>query len=373
MLQKATIFFKKIDWILFLLVILLIAIGLVTQYSLVLNSELSDFSQLYKQLAALVIGLALFFLLSYFDFRWFRNYANILYFVSVALLLGILFFGQNFRGTQGWFSFGPVSFQPVEIVKFFLIVFLAKFFSDCLKKTNSINFTNIIFSVLFVAILFILVILQPDLGSALILFGIWFLMFLVVAKKRLHVAVIILSAAVMSVFAWLFFLKDDQQDRILSFINPGRDPLGIGYQVSQSIIAIGSGRFFGRGLGLGPQSQLRFLPDASTDFIFSVIAEEFGFLGACLVLVLFALLLWRIMSYVKIVYSDFSLLLIIGFLSLIFLQVFVNIGMNIGLLPVTGIPLPLVSYGNSSLIAFFVILGVLESIKVHRVKNRPTA
>ena len=369
MFTKLFLFLKKVDWILFFLAFLLVAIGLVIQYSLILNSGEANFSPFYKQLVAFAIALVLFFFLSYFDFRWFRNYAYFLYFISVILLVGILFFGQNFRGTQGWFALGPISFQPVEIIKIFLIIFLAKFFSTYLKKTAELNFTKVAASALFVFILFTLVVLQPDLGSALILFGIWFLLFLLIDKKRLHILFIILLIIILSISAWFFLLKDFQKDRVLTFLSPGRDPLGVGYQVNQSIIAIGSGKLFGRGLGLGPQSQLRFLPDSSTDFIFSVIAEEFGLLGVTVVLALFLLLLWRIKSYIKIAYSNFSLLLIIGFLGLIFLQVFINIGMNTGLLPVTGIPLPFVSYGNSSLIAFFVALGIIESIKTHRVKG----
>lgn len=361
---------KKIDWILFVVVFLLVAVGLVIQYSLVLNSESGDFSQFYKQLFAFAAGLFLFFIFSCFDYRWFSNFSALLYFFSALLLLGVLFFGQNIRGTQGWYVFGPINFQPVELVKIFLIIFLAAFFSSRLKKNIKLNLLDLASSGFFVFILFTLVILQPDLGSALLLFGVWLIFFLVVSKKRFLFLTAALAIVGFIFLVWSFFLQDYQKDRLLTFINPGRDPLGVGYQVNQSIIAVGSGKFFGRGLGLGPQSQLHFLPDAGTDFIFSVIAEEFGLFGVSIIFILFGLLFWRLFVYTKLAYTDFSLLLIIGFLGLIFLQVFINIGMNIGLLPVTGIPLPFVSYGNSSLIAFFIALGILDSIKIHRVKSR---
>lgn len=369
MFTRLTNFFKKIDWILFSLSFLLVLIGLVIQYCLILNSQTADFSPIYKQLSGFGIALVLFFILGYFDFRWFKNYAHVLYIISFLLLLGLLFFGQSLRGTRGWYILGPISFQPVELIKIFIVIFLAKFFSEKLRKITGPAFSDVITSSLLIAVPFILVILQPDLGSALLLAGIWFLMFFIIAKKKIHILTVLILIIVISVSAWLFLLQDYQKERVLTFIDPGRDPLGIGYQVNQSIIAVGSGRLFGRGLGLGPQSQLRFLPDASTDFIFSVISEEFGFFGVIIVLGLFTLLLWRIASYTKIAYSDFSSLLIIGFLGLIFLQAATNIGMNIGLLPVTGIPLPLVSYGGSSLIAFFIGLGIIQSIRVHRVKT----
>ncbi|NQU77089.1 rod shape-determining protein RodA [Candidatus Falkowbacteria bacterium] len=369
MFPKITNFLKHFDWILFLLAFLLVVIGLVFQYSLILNSQAVDFSPFYKQLIAFGLALVLFFSLSYFDFRWFRNYAYLFYALSIISLALLPFFGQALRGTRGWFIFGPISFQPVELAKIFVIIFLAKFFSDRLKKTPVIPFKKIILSCFFVLIPFVLVILQPDLGSGLLLFGVWFLLFFVVNKKRRHLFIIILLMIAVSVSAWFFLLENYQKERVLTFLSPARDPLGVGYQVNQSIIAAGSGKIFGRGLGLGPQSQLRFLPDSSTDFIFSVVAEEFGFFGVVIVIGLFFLLLWRIVSYSKIAYSNFSSLLILGILALVFLQVFVNIGMNIGLFPVAGIPLPFLSYGNSSLVAFFIALGILESIKVHKVKS----
>jgi len=370
MFNRLITFLKKIDWVLFVLAVLLVVIGLVIQYSLILNSATHDFNPFYKQLFAFLIGLALFFIFSYFDFRWFKTYAYPIIVLSFLMLLGLLFFGESLRGTRGWYVLGPVSFQPIELVKIFLVVFLAKFFSSCIRKSHGPRFYDIILSCLTMAVLFTLVILQPDLGSALLLFGTWFLVLLIVAKKKIHVLFFVILIAIISVSAWLFLLKDYQKERVLTFLDSSRDPLGAGYQVNQSIIAVGSGQLLGRGLGLGPQSQLRFLPDSSTDFIFSVIAEEFGFIGVAIVLGLFALLFWRITSYTKIAYSEFSMLLVVGFLGLIFLQTFINIGMNIGLLPVTGVPLPFTSYGNSSLLAFFIGLGILESIRVHRVRPR---
>jgi len=251
------------------------------------------------------------------------------------------------------------SFQPAEFAKLGLVIFSAWWISKQARRFDRWQF--ILTSGFFTLLLAGIIMLQPDLGSALVLFGIWFgLLFLTGTKKRYIFFLIGVGVAV-ALFAWFFLFKLYQQERLLTFIDPARDPLGAGYNVTQSIIAIGSGRFLGRGLGFGSQSQLHFLPEAQTDFIFSVIAEELGFVGAFIVLLFYFLLLWRLLVVSKKCTDDFSAYLILGVMLLFFIQIIINIGGSTGFLPVTGVTLPFLSYGGSSLLINFLLLGVAES------------
>jgi rod shape determining protein RodA len=213
---------------------------------------------------------------------------------------------------------------------------------------------------------FVLVILQPDTGSALLLAAVWGALLLVSGIKRSHLAVIVTVGAVIIALAWLFFLKPYQKDRVLSFWNPSVDPLGTGYNVTQSVIAIGSGGLTGKGLGFGSQSQLRFLPERQTDFIFAVIAEELGFVGTLLICGLFGVLFWRGYRLASESRDDFAVFLTLGIMVSIASEMFVNLGGALRLLPVTGVTLPFVSYGGSSILVKFLMIGVLESIAVRR-------
>ncbi|MFA6537736.1 MAG: FtsW/RodA/SpoVE family cell cycle protein, partial [Patescibacteria group bacterium] len=219
---------------------------------------------------------------------------------------------------------------------------------------------------LFVLSLVVPVILQPDFGSALVLLGIWFIMLLLTGVKKNILATILLVGVLLSGLAWGAFLQDYQKDRIKVFLNPTADPLGSGYNVTQAIIAIGSGNFWGRGLGFGSQSQLKFIPEAQTDFIFAVIAEELGFLGVAMVFALFGVIFWRLMILAKTASDDFGQFLIIGIMAVLLIHLTVNIGMNLGVMPVMGISLPFVSYGGSFLITCFVLMGLAQSVAVRR-------
>jgi rod shape determining protein RodA len=212
----------------------------------------------------------------------------------------------------------------------------------------------------------VLVLMQPDFGSASVLIGTWFIILICAGLPwRMLLGAIVVFAAIFAV-GWQFFFADYQQARILSFIDPSRDPLGQGYNVTQAIIAIGSGGLFGSGLGFGTQSQLKFLPESQTDFIFAVIGEELGFVGVCIVLLSFGVIFFRIRRHVVLSRDDFANLLLLGSGAVIFLQFFVNVAMNLGLFPVTGIGLPFVSYGGSSLLAMFALAGIAESIFIRR-------
>jgi rod shape determining protein RodA len=207
-----------------------------------------------------------------------------------------------------------------------------------------------------------LVLLQPDLGSAVILGLIWFGIMCLVGARRLYIVGLVGLVAVASVFSWFFLLQDYQKDRVLTFVYPESDPLGAGYNTNQAAIAVGSGKFFGRGLGFGSQSQLRFLPEAQTDFVFSVIGEELGFAGAGAVIGLFGFLFWRLLRIIRHANNDFAAVVVSGVTIVFFSQLVINVGANVGLLPVTGVTLPFVSYGGSSLIVNLLMVGMVQSV-----------
>ena len=355
-------FIQKFDWLLILPVFILGIIGLVAIYSTDLAEVSADFINFKKQVITFSLGLLVFFFASILNYRQLRNAKNLLYLFGFFLLAGVLFFGATLRGTTGWFVFGPLSFQPVELVKIILVIFLAEYFSR--EGRNLFNFWDIIKSLVAVLIFLVLVIRQPDMGSAIILFSAWLGMVLVSRVQKKHLLILFLLFVVTSIMTWFFVLAPYQKSRINVFLNPDLDPLGAGYNIKQSIIAVGSGGFFGKGLGFGSQSQLRFLPEAHTDFIFALIAEEMGFVIIVLILCLFGLFFLRILKVARESQNDFTAYLAIGFLIIFMAETTINIGMNIGLMPVTGLALPFMSLGGSSLVSKFLMVGILESIRL---------
>lgn len=360
MLRKLFFSFRTYDWWLATFVLILIIFGIVIIYSVGINSDTSDLSRFYKQIIYGVIGIVLMLLVSSIDYRIFNNYAYILYGIGFVLLLGVLIFGSTVRGTTGWFIIGPLSFQPVELTKIILVVFMARFFS--IKTFEMDKIGNILLSAAFAGLFVLLVIMQPDLGSALIFMSLWLGFILLSNIKKSQLLVLFLILLILASSSWFILLKDYQKERILTFVNPASDSLNTGYNVIQSIIAVGSGKFMGRGLGLGPQSQLNFLPEQEADFIFAVIAEELGFIGAFFIILLLSLIFFRIWQITKKSQDDFTLYLANGILIILFVQTVINIGMNIGLMPVTGLPLPWVSAGGTSLVINLILIGILESV-----------
>jgi len=350
---------KQFDWIIIGAVFFLTVFGIIIQYSLSLNQEVIIFSNFYKQLIFASVGFFLMFLVSFFNWDFLKNSAFFLYILIIILLALVLFFGQTFRGTQGWINlpFG-LSFQIAELAKIVLVIVLAKYWSSKIHDIQS--FKHIVLTGIIMIVPFVLVFLQPDLGSALILFGLWLGMIFVTSKPKNLIFILILIILISGI-GW-FQLKDYQKDRINTFIYPQADPLGRGYQITQSVIAVGSGQLWGRGLGLGPQSQLKFLPEARTDFVFAVIAEELGMIGSFLVIGFFGILFYRFWKIIKKIRDDFNVFLILGFTFLLFIEIFVNIGMNIGIAPITGISLPFLSYGGSSFLTNLFIIGILQSV-----------
>jgi rod shape determining protein RodA len=360
MLNRIVLYLKNFDWILFFAVLLLVCFGLVEIYSIALGQGAVDLLNFKKQIFFCFIGFALLFLFAFFGYHNLRAFSNYFYILGVVLLLSVLFFGETIRGTRGWFIFGSFGLQPVEFIKIFLVLFLARYFSGTSLKSNPLKLFIITGGG--VLIFIILVMLQPDFGSALILFLVWFAMIILAGFERKYLITILLIIVLLASLSWMFYFEPYQKQRILTFINPSFDPLDQGYNIAQAIIAVGAGGMFGRGIGFGSQSQLKFLPESQTDFIFAVISEELGFLGAILVLLFFTIFFYRSLTNLKKINNDFGIFFILGTVSLIFIEMFINIGMNIGILPVIGISLPFLSYGGSAMITNLILVGIMESI-----------
>ena len=353
------IYLGRFDWVLIISVLLLIVMGMSAIYSVDLSNG-SELLLFKKQMIALLIGFALLFAAGFTQQNFFRATAKWWYVGSLLLLVLVLFAGQSIRGTTGWFVFAGFSFQPVEFAKVGLILMMAYIITHFGRRFERPLF---FFGTLIVTLIMMaLIMMQPDLGSALIVGSIWFALMILIGARKLFVVGLTMCGILLAVFACFFLLHDYQKDRITTFINPEKDKLMAGYNVYQSTIAVGSGKVFGRGLGYGSQSQLRFLPETQTDFIFSVIGEELGLVGVSILLILYVIILWRILLIIKNNTDDFSAVVASGVFILFLSQFIVNVGANIGLLPVTGVTLPFVSYGGSSLIMNLLLIGILESM-----------
>lgn len=354
----------KGDIFFILSVALLLAVSLVTLYGMSVSSQETYF---LKQSVFVAIGIVLALILTFSDYRVIERYSSALYFLTLALLIGTLLFGQTIRGTSGWLAIGGFQIQPVEFAKITLIVFLASFISK--KKTEFAVWTRTLIAGGLGGVMILLVLKQPDLGSSLVLMAIWTAIIFASGIRWKHMLTLVFLGLALVGTAW-FTLAPFQKERIYNFVSPERDPLGSGYNVLQALVAVGSGGTFGKGLGEGSQSQLNFLPEKHTDFIFAVIAEELGLAGASAVLFLYALLLFRIYKIGAEAQDNLGYLIALGIFTMFFVQITVNLGMNMGLLPVTGLTAPLLSYGGSSLLSFFIALGLLGSIARQRQAQR---
>lgn len=351
------------DWLLMGAVFLLLVLGLVTLFSL---SDVSAAPFFERQLLWAAIGTMILVAVSFVDFQIFRTQRGVvilLYAFTTLLLIGVLLAGRAIRGIDAWFRIGTILFQPVELAKLVLIVLLAKYFSK--RHAEIYRMKHIIASGMYVALPASLVLLQPDLGSVIILFSIWISIILFSGMKLRHFFLLACIAFFVFIFAWNSFLAPYQKDRITAFLNPYDDPQGAGYQMIQSTIAVGSGQIFGKGLGYGSQSHLNFLPESETDFIFAAFAEEWGFIGSLTVFILLFIILWRIASIGAYAADNFSQIYTLGFSAFIFAQSVIHIGMNMGILPVTGITLPFMSYGGSSLVILMFGVGIAQNIRIY--------
>lgn len=352
----------KFDWMLTVAGLLLLSVGLTALYGISMSGYEGSAAIFVKQLMFAALGVILFSFFASIDYHYLKSYSAAIYLITILILVTVLLWGTTVRGTSGWIETSLFNIQPVEVAKLSLIVSLASFISR--KKTEG-QIGGIIISAILASIMIFLVIKQPDFGSAMVLAGIWLGMAIAsgIDKKLFS---IILLAAVAIIFSGWFLLADFQKARITSLINPELDPQGSGYNVIQSEIAIGSGGILGKGIGHGSQSQLNFLPEKHTDFIFAAIAEETGVLGVFFILFLLAVLFYRMKKIAEVTSDNFGYLIVVGVMIMFFLQVVVNIGMNMGIVPVTGIPLPLLSYGGSSLIIVFISLGILNNIYLNK-------
>lgn len=344
-------------------VFLLMLLGLLSLFSL---RDVGSYPFFGRQIIWALVGLCVLVGASFIDFRIFRTQTLavlLLYVISIFLLIAVLLIHFKVRGVESWLPLGSIFLQPVEIAKLALIILFAKFFSK--RHVEIYRIRHLMVSGAYLLLPLSLVLLQPDLGSAIVLVAIWIAIIVFSGMKLRHFFFLLLIGVAILWGAWYFGFEPYQKVRITSFLNPYLDPQGAGYQMIQSMIAVGSGQVWGKGLGYGSQSHLNFLPEAETDFIFATFAEEWGFVGSAVVLTLFLLILWRIVRIGQVASDNFSRLYSIGFATLIFLQSFIHIGMNMGVLPITGITLPFMSYGGSSLITLLVGIGILQNIKIH--------
>lgn len=367
-MNKIFAWLEKFDWILLMSALTLCAIGLVALYGIGVSHEPPELFTFHKQLVAASLGAAIVLCIALLDYRHLRSISLPLYLGGAALLFLVIFFGHSVRSTQGWFRIGSLSFQPVEMAKMILVIYLASLFTRfghgrLTWKTFGLTGCATGFYVL-------LVMLQPDFGSAMVMIATWGFLCLFIGLPRRAWIILPAILLVLSTLLWTVGLKPYQKARIATFVNPSLDTRGNGYNATQARIAIGSGGFFGKGISEGSQARLRFLPEAATDFLFAVLGEELGFLGVTVVISLFFLLLYR---YIRIAFeseSEFATLLLVGLGSIFLVHVLVNAGMNLGIMPITGIPLPFISAAASSIVVAFCSIGVAESIALRRRATR---
>ncbi len=353
--------FKDMDWVLVLTVLSISSLGLLT-----INSFSSEDPFFARQLALISFSLFIFFAISMTDIRFLRRAGVVITFflLMCGALLFLLFLGTGPHGVQRWLDFGFFSLQLSEFAKLVLIILLAKYFTK--RHIDIHQFRHIFISGAYAGVFFILVFLQPDFGSAFILALIWLGMLMVSGMSLRHLGLVFISGIVIFTGMWSFALQDYQQERLLSFVQPYADIEGGGYHARQSTIAIGSGQVFGKGIGYGTQSQLRFLPEHQTDFIFAAYAEEWGFIGVVLLFILYGLVVWRLLSNARRGETNFETLFGMGVVIMFISHMIIHIGANVAMLPVTGTTLPFMSFGGSHIFVSFVALGIIMSMRRYR-------
>ncbi len=357
---------QNIDWTLIIAIIPIILGGLATMTSF--GPQAGFFS---RQLMWVGVGAAVTFLIARADMRFLRDsrYIILFYIGSLLLLVAVLLVGKTVKGAKSWFSFGFFSFEPADIVKLLVIMVLAKYFSR--RHVEIARFKHLLISAVYAFVPIGLIMLQPDFGSALVVAGLWLGMALIAGISKKQILIIVGALMVVFSLMWLFVFKPYQKARIQTFINPTADIRGRGYNAYQSVIAVGSGGVVGKGVGYGTQSRLNYLPEYQTDFIFAAFSEEWGFVGSLIIIACLLVVLWRILLHARRGASNFETLFCTGFALLLFGHIIVNIGMNIGIMPVTGIPLPFMSYGGSHLLAECIGLGIVLSMSRYERAMHP--
>ncbi|MDR3548068.1 MAG: FtsW/RodA/SpoVE family cell cycle protein [Candidatus Pacebacteria bacterium] len=350
----------KIGWPLYATGLALSLLGIIT-----INTYGVGASQAPRQLIWLGLASIVFFICATIDMRFIRRTPVIVtgYVIVAALLAGLLVIGHATLGAKSWFNFGFFSFQPADPAKLILIALLAKYFS---RRHMEIGyFWHVIVSAVYAGALVLLILVEPDLGMAVIFMSIWFGMVLVSGIPKRHLAVVIIVGLLAAAALWFGGLHAYQRARIMAFVNPAADIHGTGYNAYQAVVATGSGQLWGKGIGYGTQSKLRFLPEFDTDFIFAAFAEEWGFVGVVLVLLLYGLLLFQLLALARKMPTNFDALFTMGVAILFLAHLTVHIGINLGLLPVTGTTVPFMSSGGSHLLIEFAALGIITSLAQH--------
>lgn len=348
------------SWPLLFIAIALAMLGVLTMHPFGGESSLAP-----RQLIWIGVGIFAYCVCAISDMHIIRRTTVIVagYVLALGLLAALLVLAHPVLGARAWFDLGPFSFQPADLAKLVLIAFLAKYFSRRHQEIKHVR--HLILSGLYAALIIGLVLVQPDLGTAVILSAVWFGMVLVSGISKKHLAIVFVLGAVAAAGLWFFGLHDYQRTRIVAFLNPAADIRGAGYNAYQAVVAAGSGEWFGKGIGYGTQSKLRFLPEYETDFIFAAYAEEWGFVGVMLVLTLYGLLLFNLLSIAQRSATNFDAFFTIGIALLFLAHVFIHAGINLGLLPVTGTTIPFMSYGGSHIVMEFAALGIVASLARH--------
>lgn len=364
----------RFDYLMVLAALALLAYGLILIYSGSLpwyDGPVASFANpVAKQLIFASIGFAAMLVVSKIDYHYFTHYAWLLYGLGIVALIAILIIGQTAYGSTRWFDLGPIQVQPSEFAKLATILALARFFSE--HGGDARDLRSLLISLAIVAPVAGLVFVEPDLGTSIVFFAIWVGVVIVAGVNRSHLMVMGAIFVAALPFLWTFAIADYQVERVSVLVDPERDPLDAGYNVIQSQIALGSGQVLGKGFTNGDQTQLEYLKVATKDFIFSLMGEEFGFVGAMVMFALFILLLMRGIRAAQLAGDTAGQLVAVGIVMLILMQTFINVAVNVSLFPVTGIPLPFVSQGGSSLVSLFVSLGILQSIVMRHRAYRQT-
>jgi len=356
--------FIHFDWTLLGIVLTIALVGILNLYSATAKIEMSGTPLYLKQIFWLLIGLAMMLTIAFIEYRFYSDFAYIVYSIALFLLILVLGYGLITSGAQRWMKIGPLSFQPSEFVKISLILALAKFFHQP-SHPKGYALRQLLLPFLLLLLPMILILKQPDLGTAIILLLVFFSILFFVKIRWSSLLTIGLAGAALVPLLWSF-LKEYQKRRIITFFNPELDPLGAGYHLIQSKIAVGSGGVLGKGFMKGTQSKLGFLPEQQTDFIFSALGEEWGLIGSLFIVGLYlALILWGLRIAVQ-AKDRFGAILAFGVVAMLFWHAFINIGMVLGMMPVVGIPLPLLSYGGSFILSTLIGVGLLLNVSMRR-------
>ena len=357
--------FRDFDWVLLLFVLLICGLGVMEIYSATYATKFQGAH--VKQIYWIVCGLAVMFLLSLVNYHVLLGNAHWMYLAALGSLLAVAIFGKKYLGARRWIAIGGNHFQPSEWVKLILILAVAKYFSE--EKSNEASGMDVIKVGLLVGLPFLMVLAQPDLGTALTYIPVAIMGFFLGGMKARHAVIIVLCMALVMPIAWFKVLKPFQKDRLTSFMDPEADPQKKGYQVLQSLVAVGSGGLTGKGIRKGSQTQGSFLPIPQTDFIFAAFSEEHGFVGAMFLLLLYFIVLLRLIHDAQTAPDRAGTFIVMGVVAVLAFHILVNVGMVVGFMPVTGIPLPLMSYGGSSVLFMFLALGIVMNVRMRRFVN----